>query len=69
MKNIKSTVAFLIFIGIYVYAMISDKTEGAIETAGYIALYSSIFMMFRSDFTSSMIEKLIDNIKIGKEHG
>jgi len=66
MKNWKSTLAFFIFIGIYVYAIIETKTDGIIETAGFIALYSSLFMMFRSDFTSAMIEKLIDNIKIGK---
>jgi len=65
-KNWKSTTAFFVFIGIYVYAIMSTKSEGIVETAGYIALYSSIFMMFRSDFTSEMIAKLIDNIKIGK---
>jgi len=65
-KNWKSTLAFLIFIGIYVYAIMTTKSNGVIETAGFIALYSSIFMMFRSDFTANMLEKLIDNIKIGK---
>jgi len=65
-KNWKSTTAFFIFIAIYVYAIIGSKPEGIVETAGFIALYSSIFMMFRSEFTSGMIEKLIDNIKIGK---
>jgi len=66
MKNWKSTLAFFIFIGIYLFSVVQDKPNAVIEVAGYIALYSSIFMMFRSDFTSEMIAKIIDNIKIGK---
>lgn len=66
MKNWKSTLAFFVFIGVYVYCIYVDKSEGVVETAGYISLVSSLFMMFRSDFTSGMLEKLIDNIKIGK---
>ena len=65
-KNWKSTLAFFIFIGVYVYTIMTTKSNGIVETSGYIALYSSIFMMFRSNFTSDMIAKLIDNIKIGK---
>ena len=66
MKNWKSTLAFFIFIGIYTFSVIKDKPNAVVEVAGYIALYSSVFMMFRSDFTTDLIAKLIDNIKIGK---
>jgi len=66
MKNWKSTIAFFIFIGVYVFAIMNSKPDGVIETTGYIALYSSIFMMFRGDFTTDIISKLVDNIKIGK---
>lgn len=66
-KNWKSTLAFFVFIGIYVYAIMTTKSNGIVETAGFIALYSSIFMMFRSDFTSDMLSKLIDNINIGSK--
>jgi len=66
MKNWKSTLAFFIFIGIYVYSVIVTKSDNAIDTAGYVALYSSLFMMFRSDITKELLSKLIDNIKIGK---
>jgi len=66
MKNWKSTLAFFIFVGIYVYSIAVDKQSNIIEIVGYIALYSSIFMMFRSDFTTELLTKLIDNIKIGK---
>jgi len=65
-KNWKSTVAFFIFISIYVYSIYVGKPANIIEVVGYIALYSSIFMMFRSDFTTELLSKLIDNIKIGK---
>ena len=67
MKNLKSTLAFFIFIGIYVYAILQSKPTGVIETSGFIALYSSIFMMLRSEVTSDLLHKLIDNIKIGKQ--
>ena len=66
MKNWKSTLAFFLFIGIYLFAIYKDKSADVLEVVGYIALYSSIFMMFRSDFTTELISKLIDNIKIGK---
>lgn len=66
MKNWKSTLAFFAFIGIYLFSVIKDKPNAVIEVAGYIALYSSIFMMFRSDFTSEMVATIIDKIKIGK---
>ena len=65
-KNWKSTSAFFIFISIYIYSMYADKDAGIVEVAGYIALYSSLFLMFRSDFTAGMIEKIIDNLKISR---
>ena len=66
MKNWKSTLAFFLFIAIYIYSVLGNKSDGIVEATGDIALLSSLFMMFRSDFTSAMVEKLIDNIKIGK---
>jgi len=66
MKNWKSTLAFFIFVGIYIYSIAVDKPSNIIEIVGYIALYSSIFMMFRSDFTTELLKKLVENIKIGR---
>ena len=66
MENWKSTGAFVIFVVAYVFAVYTGMSIGVIEAAGFIALYSSLFMMFRSDFTKEMLTKLIDNIKIGK---
>jgi len=65
-KNWKSTLAFLVFVGIYVYVAYDKRAAPIVEIAGYIALYSSIFMMFRSEFTTELLSKLVDNIKIGK---
>lgn len=66
-KNWKSTLSFFIFIGIYIYTIIGSKSDSVVDTAAYIALYSSIFMMFRNDFTKEMISKLIDKISIGSK--
>ncbi len=66
LKNWKSTVAFTLFIGIYVYVIYDNRSVGVVEIAAYIALWSSLFMMFRSQITTDLIGKLIDNIKIGK---
>jgi len=66
MKNWKSNLAFFIFVAVYVFSIYKDKPSDIIEVVGYIALYSSIFMMFRSDFTTELLSKLIDNIKIGR---
>jgi len=64
MKNWKSTGAFLIFIGAYIAAIATGMPTGVIEASGFIALYSSLFMMLRSHFTKDMLGKLIDTIKV-----
>ena len=62
MKNWKSTLAFFIFVGVYIYTAIT-KDAGIVETTGFVALMSSVFMMLRNDLTPSIIEKLIEAIK------
>ena len=64
MRNWKSTIAFIIFIAAYVYSLYNNKSADIVEVAGYIALYSSVFMMLRSQMTSSILEKLVDKIRI-----
>jgi len=66
MKNWKSTLAFFIFVGVYIYSITSEASDGVVDSAGDIALISSLFMMFRSQVTSDIFLKLVDNIKIGK---
>jgi len=63
MKNWKSTSAFFIFVGIYIYSVISNRAGDVVETAGYVALLSSLFMMFRSQITTDMLSKIVDNMR------
>jgi len=65
-KNWKSTMAFLIFISAYVFTLVRGYDDGVVEVTGYVALYSSIFMMFRSNFTQEIVGKLVDNITFNK---
>lgn len=61
-QNWKSTMAFFTFIGIYGYSVYFDKSDSIVDTAGYVALLSSVFMMFRSQITTDMLKALLDNI-------
>ena len=62
-KNWKSTVAFFVFVFAYVFTIYNTMGASVIEISGYIALWSSLFMMLRNDLTPTLIEKLIDAIK------
>ena len=66
MKNWKSTTSFFVFVLAYVYTVYKSMDAGVIEVSGYIALWSSLFMMLRNDLTPTLIEKLIDAISNGK---
>lgn len=66
-KNWKSTSAFFIFIGIYIWAIYSDKNADIIDVVAYVALYSSLFMMFRNDMTKELLSKIVDKIDMGKK--
>ena len=63
MRNWKSTTAFFIFVLAYAYTVYKSMDAEVLEVAGYIALWSSVFMMLRNDLTPVLIEKLIDAIK------
>lgn len=60
MKNWKSTTAFFIFVLAYAYTVYKSMDASILEVSGYIALWSSLFMMLRNDLTPVLIEKLID---------
>ena len=61
-RNWKSTLAFFIFVGAYIYSLLLHLPPDTINITGYIALWSSVFMMLRNDMTPVIIEKLIDAI-------
>lgn len=62
MKNWKSTSAFLVFIGIYVYTILIPSTDDVVNTAGWIAFAMSLVMVFRNDITADILTKLVDKI-------
>ncbi len=62
-KNWKSTGAFFTFVGAYIYTLTNGSVVGVVETSGYIALYSSLFMMLRAEATTKLLDKLTDRIK------
>lgn len=66
MKNWKSFISWLLFMVAYNYSLYTDKPENIVYTTGLFAVFMSFAMMFRSEFTTEMIAKLIDNIKLGK---
>lgn len=61
-KNWKSTMAFFIFVGSYVYTLYKAMDAGIVEVSGYIALWSALFMMLRNEMTPKLIEQLIDAV-------
>ena len=67
MKNWKSTTAFFIFVLAYAYTVYKSMSAEVLEVAGYIALWSSLFMMLRNELTPILIEKLIDAISSIKD--
>jgi len=66
-NNWKSAFAFLTFIIIYGYSVLSKSSAEVINITGYIALYSSLFMMLRSEVTSGMLQSVLDRIKFDKK--
>ena len=66
-KNWKSTLAFFVFVFAYVFTIYKAMGASVIEVSGYIALWSSVFMMLRNDLTPTLIEKLIDAISNKKD--
>lgn len=61
-KNWKSTAAFFAFVVAYLYTVWKAMDSSVIEISGYIALWSSLFMMLRNELTPKIIEKMLDTI-------
>ena len=54
--------AFFVFVGAYIFTIYKERPVGVLEITGYIALYSSLFMMLRSEMTAELASKLIDAV-------
>ena len=68
MKNWKSLLAFLIFIFLYGWSVLTGMELGVIEVTGFISLYAMAFMMLRSEALAKVVESLtaIVKAKLGK---
>lgn len=62
-KNWKSTLAFIIFVGIFIYSVVGEESDGVVETTGYVALFASIAMMFRSQITTDILKSFLEGWK------
>jgi len=62
LHNWKSTGAFFIFIGAYLYIVATGGSASTLDATGTIALYSSLFMMVRSTSAVKLAEKLVDKL-------
>ena len=67
MKNYKSWLAFMTFLGAYIYALVSDKSNLIVDTTGYLLLVSTAMMMVRNEilgqFVLGLSELLRERIK------
>lgn len=63
MKNWKSLLAFLLFIFLYGWSVLTDMDIGVIEVTGFIALYAMAFMMLRSEALAKVVESLTEIVK------
>ena len=63
MKNWKSLLAFLLFIFLYGWAVLTEMDAGVIDVTGFIALYAMAFMMLRSESLTKVVESLTEIVK------
>ena len=63
MKNWKSLSAFLLFIFLYGWAVLTKMDIGVIEATGFIALYAMAFMMLRNEALAKVVQSLTEIIK------
>lgn len=63
MKNWKSLLAFLLFIFLYGWAVLTNMDKAIIEATGFISLYAMAFMMLRSDALAKVVDSLTAIIK------
>ncbi len=62
-KNWKSFIGFFLFLTVYAYTVFTDKSADVMNITGYIALYSMLFIMARSESLSEVIKAITDVMK------
>lgn len=63
MKNWKSTIGFLTFVGAYVYTVHKSYAPTIIETTGYLLLFATLFVMMRSENLTEIVKDLAAGFK------
>lgn len=63
MKNWKSLLAFLLFMFLYGWSVLTAMDVGVIDVTGFIALYAMAFMMLRSDALAKVVQSLTEIFK------
>ena len=68
MKNWKSLFAFLLFVFLYGWSVLTEMDAEVIDVTGFIALYAMAFMMLRSEALAKVVESLTEifKAKLGK---
>ena len=68
MKNWKSLFAFLLFVFLYGWSVLTGMDAQVVEVTGFIALYAMAFMMLRSDALGNVVQSLTEifKTKLGK---
>ena len=63
MKNWKSLLAFLLFVFLYGWSVLTEMDAEVIDVTGLIALYAMAFMMLRSDALAKVVQSLTEIVK------
>ena len=63
MKNWKSLLAFLLFVFLYGWSVLTEMDAEVIDVTGLIALYAMAFMMLRSEALDKVVHSLTEIVK------
>lgn len=63
MRNYKSWLAFMTFLGAYIYALLENKSDIIVDTTGTLLLVATMLMMVRSEVLGKLVINLSDGLK------
>ena len=63
MINWKSNTAFFLFIGAYLWSIITTQQSDVLEVTGTLAYLSAVAMMLRSDTLATVVTNLSERFK------
>jgi len=62
-KNWKTNTAFLVFIAMYIYSVVTKMEVEKISTVGYISMFSTFAMMIRSEALTTILTNMSEKFK------